>query len=89
MAERDTVFSAIAGDTLRSLNVPPDMPVKQLVVSDDTASAAPAAPVKAASAAPQAKAKAAAAAAKQLATDGTANRMIVSDNAKNRPGVVR
>jgi cell division protein FtsI (penicillin-binding protein 3) len=81
------VFSAIAGDTLRSLNVPPDMPVKQLVVSDDTASAAPAAPVKAASAAPQAKA--ASAAAKQLATDGTANRMIVSDNAKNRPGVVR
>src|SRR6201997_3140641 len=27
------VFSAIAGDTLRSLNVPPDMPVKQMVVS--------------------------------------------------------
>lgn len=32
------VFSAIAGDTLRSLNVPPDMPVKQLVVSDDAKS---------------------------------------------------
>jgi cell division protein FtsI (penicillin-binding protein 3) len=30
------VFSAIAGDTLRSLNVPPDMPIKQMVVSDDT-----------------------------------------------------
>lgn len=29
------VFSAIVGDTLRSLNVPPDMPVKQLVVHDD------------------------------------------------------
>ena len=31
------VFSAIVGDTLRSLNVPPDMPVKQMVVSDDSA----------------------------------------------------
>lgn len=30
------VFSAIAGDALRALNVPPNMPVKQLVVSDDT-----------------------------------------------------
>jgi cell division protein FtsI (penicillin-binding protein 3) len=29
------VFSAIVGDTLRSLNVPPDSPVKPLVVSDD------------------------------------------------------
>jgi cell division protein FtsI (penicillin-binding protein 3) len=29
------VFSTIAGDTLRALNVPPNMPVKQLVVSDD------------------------------------------------------
>jgi len=29
------VFSSIVGDTLRTLNVPPDMPVKQLVVSDD------------------------------------------------------
>ncbi len=37
------VFSAIAGDTLRALNVPPNMPVKQLVVSDDTTSAKPAA----------------------------------------------
>lgn len=37
------VFSGIVGDTLRSLNVPPDMPVKQLVVSDDTAKTAPAA----------------------------------------------
>ena len=35
------VFSAIAGDTLRSLNVPPDMPVKQMVVTDDPASACP------------------------------------------------
>ncbi|MEX3556173.1 MAG: penicillin-binding protein 2, partial [Burkholderia gladioli] len=33
------VFSAIVGDTLRALNVPPNMPVKQLVVSDDTAPA--------------------------------------------------
>ncbi|WP_323121563.1 peptidoglycan D,D-transpeptidase FtsI family protein [Burkholderia alba] len=34
------VFSAIAGDTLRALNVPPNMPVKQLVVSNDAAPAA-------------------------------------------------
>ncbi|MEA3122537.1 MAG: hypothetical protein QOH33_2122, partial [Paraburkholderia sp.] len=31
------VFAAIVGDTLRTLNVPPNMPVKQLVVSDDSA----------------------------------------------------
>ncbi|WDD96249.1 penicillin-binding protein 2 [Burkholderia sp. FERM BP-3421] len=42
------VFSAIAGDTLRALNVPPNMPVKQLVVSDDTASAKPVAATAAA-----------------------------------------
>jgi cell division protein FtsI (penicillin-binding protein 3) len=29
------VFSGIVGDTLRVLNVPPDMPVKQMVVSGD------------------------------------------------------
>ncbi|HWX12461.1 MAG TPA: penicillin-binding protein 2, partial [Trinickia sp.] len=34
------VFAAIVGDTLRTLNVPPDMPVKQLVVSDDSAKSA-------------------------------------------------
>ncbi|MGN6084275.1 peptidoglycan D,D-transpeptidase FtsI family protein [Trinickia sp.] len=34
------VFSGIVGDTLRALNVPPDMPVKQLVVSDDSVKAA-------------------------------------------------
>ena len=34
------MFSSIVGDTLRTLNVPPDMPVKQLVVSDDLAKAA-------------------------------------------------
>ncbi len=34
------VFAGIVGDTLRSLNVPPDMPVKQLVVSDDAAKTA-------------------------------------------------
>ncbi|MEX3557080.1 MAG: penicillin-binding protein 2 [Burkholderia sp.] len=33
------VFSTIVGDTLRALNVPPNMPVKQLVLSDDTAPA--------------------------------------------------
>ena len=40
------VFSTIVGDTLRSLNVPPDMPVKQMVVSDDSAPVAPAAPTR-------------------------------------------
>ncbi|ACR27653.1 peptidoglycan D,D-transpeptidase FtsI family protein [Burkholderia glumae] len=33
------VFSTIVGDTLRALNVPPNMPVKQLVVSDDAGQA--------------------------------------------------
>ncbi|AJK44980.1 peptidoglycan D,D-transpeptidase FtsI family protein [Burkholderia plantarii] len=42
------VFSTIVGDTLRALNVPPNMPVKQLVVSDDAgpAQALPAAAQK-------------------------------------------
>ncbi|KUY86698.1 cell division protein [Burkholderia territorii] len=35
------VFSAIAGDTMRALNVPPNMPIKQLVVSDDAPGAPP------------------------------------------------
>ena len=74
------VFSAIAGDTLRSLNVPPDMPVKQLVVSDDSASTA--SPVAAPTSTP-------APAAKKLATNTTAKHMTIADNAKNRPGVVR
>jgi cell division protein FtsI (penicillin-binding protein 3) len=74
------VFSSIVGDTLRTLNVPPDMPVKQMVVSDDTA--APAAP-----AAPPA---AAAATAKKLATGAAgARKLTIADNAKTRPGVVR
>jgi cell division protein FtsI (penicillin-binding protein 3) len=42
------VFAAVVGDTLRSLNVPPDMPVKQLVVSDDAAKSAPSGSSKAA-----------------------------------------
>lgn len=46
------VFSAIVGDTLRTLNVPPDMPIKQLVVSEDPAKAAGAASDKAAALAP-------------------------------------
>jgi cell division protein FtsI (penicillin-binding protein 3) len=37
------VFSSIVGDTLRTLNVPPDMPVKQLVVSADAEQTAPSA----------------------------------------------
>ena len=70
------VFSAIVGDTLRTLNVPPDMPVKQMVVSDDSAPpATPAAPP--------------AAAAKKLATGDHAKKLTIADNAKNRPGVVR
>ena len=44
------VFSGIVGDTLRSLNVPPDMPVKQLVVSDDAAKTASASGAHAAAA---------------------------------------
>ncbi|SAK48176.1 peptidoglycan glycosyltransferase [Caballeronia arationis] len=33
------VFSAIAGDTFRALNLPPDMPVKQMVVNDESQAA--------------------------------------------------
>lgn len=76
------VFSGIVGDTLRSLNVPPDMPVKQLVVEDNSASApaaanAPGAPVKHAGNTPANK------------NTVAARHMTVADNAKNRPGVVR
>ena len=76
------VFSGIVGDTLRTLNVPPDMPVKQLVVEDNGAAAASApaaanAPVKHAANAPANKSPVA------------ARHMTVADNTKNRPGVVR
>ncbi|AJW99953.1 peptidoglycan D,D-transpeptidase FtsI family protein [Burkholderia gladioli] len=67
------VFSAIVGDTLRALNVPPNMPVKQLVVSDDTAPA-PGAPKSAG--------------AQKLAAL-PASHLSVSSSAHNRPGVVR
>ncbi|NIF90176.1 MULTISPECIES: penicillin-binding protein 2 [unclassified Burkholderia] len=67
------VFSAIVGDTLRALNVPPNMPVKQLVVSDDTAPA-PGAPK--------------AGGAQKLAAL-PASHLSVSSSAHNRPGVVR
>lgn len=78
------VFSGIVGDTLRTLNVPPDMPVKQLVVSDDSAQAAPSSkPAPGAAAAP---AKHVSAPAKPAAG---ARHMTVADNANNRPGVVR
>jgi cell division protein FtsI (penicillin-binding protein 3) len=70
------VFSGIVGDTLRSLNVPPQMPVKQMVVSDDSASAAP-------SATP------APSAAKKISTSAGAKKMTISANAKSHPGVVR
>ena len=71
------VFSAIAGDTLRSLNIPPDMPVKQMVVSDDSAPVAPAAPTLPPPA------------AKKLSTSGGAKKMTIAANAKSHPGVVR
>ncbi|WP_186183053.1 peptidoglycan D,D-transpeptidase FtsI family protein [Burkholderia gladioli] len=67
------VFSAIVGDTLRALNVPPNMPVKQLVVSDDTAPA-PGAPKSAG--------------AQKLAAL-PASHLSVSSSVHNRPGVVR
>ncbi|MFD1561622.1 peptidoglycan D,D-transpeptidase FtsI family protein [Paraburkholderia silviterrae] len=79
------VFSGIVGDTLRSLNVPPDMPVKQLVVSDGSASSTAVA-----------NAPSAPAATLKRVTNGPASKppvgarhMTVADNAKNRPGVVR
>lgn len=56
------VFSSIVGDTLRTLNVPPDMPVKQLVVSDDAAKTAEPARERA---------------------------VVISSDARSRPGVVR
>ncbi|WP_028228637.1 peptidoglycan D,D-transpeptidase FtsI family protein [Paraburkholderia ferrariae] len=77
------VFSAIVGDTLRTLNVPPDMPVKQLVVSDDSAQAAASSGASGAAAAPL---KHASASSKPAVA---ARRMTVADNANNRPGVVR
>ncbi|WP_233864737.1 peptidoglycan D,D-transpeptidase FtsI family protein [Paraburkholderia adhaesiva] len=78
------VFSSIVGDTLRSLNVPPDMPVKQLVVSDDSAQATP--PNTPASGAAASPVKRAAATAKVAAAT---RQLAVADNVKNRPGVVR
>jgi cell division protein FtsI (penicillin-binding protein 3) len=56
------VFASIVGDTLRTLNVPPDMPVKQLVVSDDTA---------------------------KTAAPSNGHAIPVSNDPRNRPGVVR
>jgi cell division protein FtsI (penicillin-binding protein 3) len=53
------------------------MPVKQMVVSDDSAPVAPAAPTL-----PPASAK-------KLATSGGAKKMTIASNAKNHPGVVR
>jgi cell division protein FtsI (penicillin-binding protein 3) len=87
------VFSSIAGDTLRSLNVPPDMPVKQMVVSDDTDPAAPDAPaangVNGANNANGKTGATGATGAKKLATSGAAKKMIISSNTKNHAGVVR
>jgi cell division protein FtsI (penicillin-binding protein 3) len=67
------VFSGIVGDTLRALNVPPDMPVKQMVVTDDSNSAAqPAAQQPA-----------------NRNNANTAKKVAVSSNTKTHPGVVR
>ncbi|MGN6315757.1 peptidoglycan D,D-transpeptidase FtsI family protein [Trinickia sp.] len=72
------VFSGIVGDTLRSLNVPPDMPVKQLVVSDDTAKAANVA----AAATPSGEKT-------RTPSSSTVQKIAVSANARARAGVVR
>jgi cell division protein FtsI (penicillin-binding protein 3) len=78
------VFSGIVGDTLRTLNVPPDMPVKQLVVSDDSAQAAPS--NTPASGVPGAPVKRTVNTPKSAIA---ARHMTVADDARNRPGVVR
>jgi cell division protein FtsI (penicillin-binding protein 3) len=69
------VFSAIAGDTLRSLNIPPDMAVKQMVVSDDPASSTPATDIKKPNA--------------TNTNTNPPKKLKVSTNPKNHPGVVR
>jgi len=69
------VFSAIAGDTLRSLNIPPDMAVKQMVVSDDPASGTPATDIKKAE--------------RDECEPNPPKKLKVSTNPKNHPGVVR
>ena len=69
------VFSAIAGDTLRSLNIPPDMAVKQMVVSDDPASSTPATDIKKPNA--------------TNTNTNAPKKLKVSTNPKNHPGVVR
>jgi len=76
------VFASIVGDTLRSLNVPPDMAVKQMVVSDDPASGTPATDIK------QPNTKANAKAPGATMPNG-AKKMTVSTSSKNHPGVVR
>jgi len=76
------VFSSIVGDTLRSLNVPPDQPVKQMVVSDEMNPAKPAA-------ASQPAANGANNGAKKLSTHAAPKKLQISDSTKNRPGVVR
>ncbi|MDR5758177.1 penicillin-binding protein 2 [Caballeronia sp. LZ035] len=67
------VFSGVVGDTLRALNVPPDMPVKQMVVNDESSPAnAPAGPQPA-----------------NATSANAARKVAVSSNAKTHPGVVR
>ncbi|HVE11455.1 MAG TPA: penicillin-binding protein 2, partial [Paraburkholderia sp.] len=84
------VFSSIVGDTLRSLNVPPDMPVKQMVVSDDVNGAAVASaasgPAAAKGASPAAGPKKF---ASKLSTAANAKKLTISSNTKTHPGVVR
>jgi cell division protein FtsI (penicillin-binding protein 3) len=78
------VFSGIVGDTLRALNVPPDMPVKQLVVSADSAPTA-----QAAAASAVRVPKSAAARGSGTATQGGVDKVALSDNVTIRQGAVR
>ncbi len=67
------VFSGVVGDTLRALNVPSNMPVKQMVVTDESSSATqPAAQQPA-----------------NTNNINTAKKVAVSSNTKTHPGVVR
>jgi cell division protein FtsI (penicillin-binding protein 3) len=69
------VFSGVVGDTLRALNVPPDMPVKQMVVTDDSNSANQPAAQQPANT--------------NTNNANTAKKVAVSSNTKTHPGVVR
>lgn len=71
------VFSAIVGDTLRALNVPPDMPVKQMVVSGGTASGTASA------------AQSASRGVQKLISNSAVKKLRVASDMKNSAGVMR